>query len=114
MPRALMLAFTEPADPADDEAYNTWYDTQHLHDVVKLPGVLTATRYKVVQGAGVAPPQRYLAIYELEADTEDGLAKVSAELGAAVSEGRVDVHVSINRATVGTAFALPIGDRLEA
>jgi hypothetical protein len=114
MPRAMMFAFSEPTDPADDDAYNSWYDAKHLPDVVQLPGIVTAARYKLVQGGGVHPQQRYLAVYELDAETEDDLAKVSRELRAAVSEGRVDVHTSMNLSTVGTAFAMPIGERLES
>ena len=119
MPRAIMLAFTEPADSADDDAYNAWYDDKHLHDVVNVPGVVAATRYKLAKGIELLPgalevPQRYLAIYELEADTEEGLGKFAEELKAALTDGRADIHVSMDMTTLGAAFALPIGPRLES
>jgi hypothetical protein len=67
-----MLAFTEPADPADDDAYNGWYDDKHLHDVV------------------------------------------NEELKSALTDGRADIHTSMDMTTLGAAFALPIGPRLES
>jgi hypothetical protein len=119
MPRAIMLAFTEPKDPAQDDEYNAWYDDKHLHDVVNVPGVVSATRYKLAQGIELLPgaqevPQRYLAIYELEGETEADMAAFADELKAALTDGRADIHTTLNMGTLGAAFALPITDTLDA
>jgi hypothetical protein len=117
MPRAIMLAFTEPQDPTQDDEYNAWYTDKHLHDVVKVPGVLAATRYQLIQGIELLPgalgvPQRYLAIYEVEGETEAEMAAFAEELKAALSDGRADIHATMNMGTLGAAFALPITDTL--
>lgn len=70
MPRSLMLAFTSPTSPETEAAYNHWYDTKHLVDVVAIKGVVAATRYKLAHDVepmpGVTgPTQKYMAIYEL-------------------------------------------------
>jgi hypothetical protein len=118
MPRAVMLALTEPQARSQDNDYNSWYDHKHLHDVVGIPGVVAATRYRMVQGIELLPgasevPQRYLAVYELEASTEAELAEFAEELKAALSDGRADIHPTMNMQTLGAAFALPITERLE-
>jgi hypothetical protein len=114
-----MLAFTEPQDPSQDDEYNSWYDHKHLHDVVNVPGVVSATRYKLVQGIELLPgaqgvPQRYLAIYEIEGETEAEMAAFAEELKAALSDGRADIHMSMNMGTLGAAFGLPITDTLDS
>lgn len=117
MPRAIMLAFTEPQDPSQDDDYNNWYDNKHLHDVVNVPGVVSATRYKLAQGIELLPgaqgvPQRYLAIYEIEGETHEDMVKFADELKAALSDGRADIHTTMNMGTLGAAFGLPITDTL--
>jgi hypothetical protein len=119
MPRAIMLAFTEPQDPAQDDEYNAWYDSKHLPDVVNVPGVVSATRYKLAQGIELLPgaqevPQRYLAIYELEGETEAEMAAFAEGLKAALTDGRADIHTTMNMATLGAAFALPITGTLDS
>ncbi len=59
--RAIFLVYTDLADPAHDEEFNAWYSTQHLPDLLALPGFLDAARYVAVKGG-----PRYLAAYELE------------------------------------------------
>jgi hypothetical protein len=59
--RAILLVFTDLADPRHDEEFNAWYDTQHLPDLLAMPGFLDAARYVATKGG-----PRYLAAYELE------------------------------------------------
>ena len=52
--------------PADKEAeFNRIYDTQHVPNIVKAPGVRGCTRYRLVSSdvEGVA---RYAAVYEID------------------------------------------------
>ena len=41
--RGLLLTLTEPP-VAMEEEFNAWYDTEHLADLLSLPGFLDAAR----------------------------------------------------------------------
>lgn len=56
----IFLVYTD-IDPTHDEEFNAWYDTEHLADLLRLPGFLDAARYVAVKGG-----PKYLAAYELE------------------------------------------------
>ena len=43
-----------------DEAFNRWYNEEHLPERLSIPGVLNAARYEAVAGG-----PKYLACYEL-------------------------------------------------
>jgi len=58
---AIFLVYTDLVDPKDDEEFNAWYNTQHLPDLLALPGFLDAARYVATKGG-----PRYLAVYEIE------------------------------------------------
>lgn len=58
---AIFLVYTDLMDEKYDEEFNAWYDTQHLPQLLALPGVLDAARYTAVKGG-----PKYLAAYELE------------------------------------------------
>ena len=55
----IFLVFTD-VDPKHEEEFNAWYDTEHLGDLLKLPGFLDAGRYVAAKGG-----PKYLAVYEL-------------------------------------------------
>lgn len=60
---AMSVVVTNCSDPARDAEFNVWYDTVHVPNVLKTPGVLSARRYVCARqriGGG-----RYLALYEL-------------------------------------------------
>ncbi len=59
--RAIFLVYTDLVDPKYDDEFNAWYDTQHLPDLLQLPGFLDAARYVATKGG-----PKYLAAYELE------------------------------------------------
>jgi hypothetical protein len=67
MPKGIMVVRTRPRDPAREREYNDWYSGTHLPDVLAVPGIVAARRYRV---HGTADPavHEYLAIYELDAD----------------------------------------------
>ena len=49
-------------DPAVEDEFNTWYDTEHLPQLAAVPGVLTARRFKA---AGVGIEKTYVALYHM-------------------------------------------------
>ncbi|MDQ3703377.1 MAG: antibiotic biosynthesis monooxygenase [Chloroflexota bacterium] len=54
--------------PEHEEAFNAWYDGEHVHDVSRLPGCIRGTRYRVVDGLAGDTGYRYLALYEFESE----------------------------------------------
>ncbi len=81
MTKYKMVVLTNPLDDRHEE-FNQWYDDRHLADLLALPGMQTAQRYKVVLGEG----WRYLAIYDVETDDLDGLM---TEMYRRVDDGEI-------------------------
>ena len=76
--------------PADKEAeFNRIYDTQHVPELSKVPGVREVRRYRLV-ASDVDGTAKYAAIYELDSpDIPDGDAwKAAADLGDWVTQIR--------------------------
>ncbi len=63
----LLLVTSVDIVASAEEAFNRWYDDEHLPQVLACPGFLSGARYECTSGE-----PRYLAIYELE--REDALA----------------------------------------
>jgi hypothetical protein len=59
--QAIFLVYTDLNDPKYDEEFNAWYNTEHLPELLALPGFLDAARYVAEKGG-----PKYLAAYELE------------------------------------------------
>jgi hypothetical protein len=56
----LLMLWTD-VDPEHEEAFNRWYDEEHLDRLLQVPGFLSAARYVALRGG-----PKYLAMYELE------------------------------------------------
>ncbi len=56
----LLMAWTD-VDPAHEDAFNRWYDGEHIGRLLQVPGFLSGARYVALRGA-----PKYLAMYELE------------------------------------------------
>jgi hypothetical protein len=52
-------------DPAHEEAFNAWYDSTHMPEVVACPGFVRGWRFRA-EHDGEHP--RYAAVYEVEHD----------------------------------------------
>jgi hypothetical protein len=57
-----LYVVTMDVEPDKEDLFNEIYDNEHIPVLMKVPGVISAARYKT-SDQGVA---RYLAIYELE------------------------------------------------
>lgn len=57
-PLAVMVLLIE-VPREDEDAFNAWYDKEHLPEVCALPGIVSARRFR-------ESAQRYITIYELE------------------------------------------------
>ena len=63
MARYKLVALSNAVEGRDDD-YNEWYQSQHMPDVLAVPGFVSAERLQVL-GDG---PYKYLAIYEIETE----------------------------------------------
>ena len=59
--KGLLLVTMEPPAALEDE-FNDWYDNEHIPALSKVPGTISARRFKDMSGT-----RRYLALYHLEA-----------------------------------------------
>lgn len=67
-PVALWMVLTN-AVAGKDQEFNDWYDKQHIHDVVSVPGFVSGRRFNVVNPTNSdLMPWHYLALYEIELD----------------------------------------------
>jgi hypothetical protein len=99
--RYKMVVLTNATDGNDAE-FNRWYDEQHLGDVLAIPGVVGAKRFKIV---GLADKWRYLAIYELETDDPEAVA---AELNTRAGTDAMPISAAMDVATVFNAMFAPV------
>ncbi|HKX78910.1 MAG TPA: hypothetical protein VJM34_10370 [Novosphingobium sp.] len=82
MARYDWLVFSNCA-PGEDDSFNRWYDEIHIPDLLRIPGVVGATRSRlsapqlrvnedgsmdVCDAEGISARFGYLAVYELETD----------------------------------------------
>ena len=69
MAKHVFVVFTNPLEGREDD-YNTWYSDVHLQDVLQIPGIIAAQRFKLsdVQRDPPPFPWRYLPLYEIETD----------------------------------------------
>lgn len=67
MGRFKLMVLSDPTEGCEDE-FNTWYSDQHLADVVAVPGFRSARRFKLRTLTLGAFTNRYLAIYDMDAD----------------------------------------------
>jgi hypothetical protein len=105
----ILLAYTECV-PGTDEAFNAWYDAVHVHDVLKVPGFVSARRFEAVPDMrGELPINRYLAIYEFETDDSEVALK---DLRTAMRTMHIDP--SLDMARIQTAVYVARGPLLEA
>ena len=58
--QGLNLVMTD-IPPELEREFNRWYDEEHTVELLALPGVLSARRYRILSGQ-----PKYLAMYELE------------------------------------------------
>jgi len=83
MTRYTWLVLTNPAEGAEQE-FNRWYDGEHVPDMLTVDGVLAVQRLEfVASGDSPGPEQKYLAIYEIEAESPDAAI---ATIGEALAE----------------------------
>ncbi|MFC0529945.1 hypothetical protein [Phytohabitans kaempferiae] len=71
--KAILVVHSNPVPGREDE-YNKWYDSEHVPEMLAVPGFVSAQRY-VAHGT---PEFRYLTIYEIEGPVTEALTALSA------------------------------------
>lgn len=100
MTKYKLVAYTNSVS-GKDEAFNAWYDKQHIRDVCAIPGILSAERMTCV-GEGA---HRYMTIYEIETDDIDG---VMAELGQRAGTEAMPITDALDEATAAATVWRPM------
>lgn len=112
MPKSLMVVFSNPKSAAEEQEYNRWYTEKHLTDVIGVPGIVSATRYRLDKGVEMgeipANAASYLALYEMEGETTEELKAINDALAAALREGSVDISPALDETRLEVSFAVPI------
>lgn len=94
MPTATLLVFSDAVRGQESE-YNDWYDDIHIPDVLRLPGVVSARRFRLSAeqlDPALGPTTDYVAIYEL--DVED-LGTLREALLSAVQRGEMNMSSTV-------------------
>lgn len=111
MPSMRLIVLTNPVEGQDEE-FNDWYNRRHLQDVLAVDGFVAAQRFAFAPGKlGKEAPYRYLAIYEVEADSIDEAER--ALLAAAQDESRMPISKTMAKERA-TWWFTEIDDRVEA
>lgn len=79
MARYIQTVLATPK-PGTEEDYNRWHRDEHVHDVLDVPGFVSARRFRLAQPGNDGKPVtwQFFTIYEVE--TDDPAAMV-AEMG---------------------------------
>jgi hypothetical protein len=112
--RQLYIVFGNPTTPDQDGEFNDWYNNIHIPDVLAIPGVLSAQRYKrslLDREVGRPVDYGYVTVYEFEGDPNEVMAKI----GAGVASGTIRMDgAPFDRTKVNMAFWTPVTEKVEA
>lgn len=78
MPKFISIALTNAAEGREDE-YNQWYEQQHVFDVLRVPGIQSAQRFRISDQSRQKLGYRYMAVYEVETDNIENIHRAIAE-----------------------------------
>jgi hypothetical protein len=112
----LFIVLTNPIE-GEDETFNKWYDSQHVPEVLDVPGVVAAQRYDLSEisvpddedlPAQLPPPtHRYLVVYELDREPD----QVMAEFLKRVMGGQLSLGETLDLSTISLTGWTPRGQR---
>jgi hypothetical protein len=105
------MVFSNPVSGQED-TYVKWYEGQHVHDLLRIPGFVAAQFFKLgdTQFGEAKPPQRYLMIWEIETDN---LPAVFADVNARLKDGRTVISDKVfDFKTYASTVMVPISKRV--
>jgi hypothetical protein len=108
--KAIDLVLTN-SKPGQEAEFNDWYDKVHIHDILSVPGIEWAQRFRISQVKRgdsyktMPAPFQYLALYELEGSAQQVLQGIEQARNA----GRIPWSPALD--PVFSAYIYePIGD----
>jgi hypothetical protein len=104
----VLVVFSNPTTQEQEDEYNSWYTDQHLGEVLAVPGLVAAQRFKL-QGPSTTLPGRYLALYEVE---HNDPPTVLEALAKSAGTGEMFISPAIDVASTVTSFYTPITQRV--
>jgi hypothetical protein len=110
MANAVLIVLSSPVD-GEDEEYNRWYDSDHLDEVLAIPGFVAAQRFEPSEAQLDDFPgsaHRYVAIYEVEGDPGEALGRLQEE----VATGRIALPAAIDVGSIRPWCFTPITARM--
>jgi hypothetical protein len=111
MPSMRLIVLTNAEEDREQE-YNDWYTGRHLDDVLAVKGFRAAQRFEFTPGKlGKEAPYRYLAIYEVEADSVEEAER--ALFAAASDENLMPISEAMSKQRA-TWWFTEITERVEA
>jgi hypothetical protein len=105
----LCLVETNPVSGQEQE-YNKWYDSQHLVDLLRIPGIVAAQRYRLADlREAQSCEYQYLAIYEIETEDIDEIPNAIAE---ARRQGHMRSSTALDREKYSMLYFEPITEKM--
>jgi hypothetical protein len=98
------LVLSDPAAGKEDE-YNTWYEHQHLRDVLNVPGFVSAQRFRFASKINEVPHWSYCVIYTIDSENPEAVVEV---LTKTVADGGMYVSAALDP-HVYAALYRPVG-----
>jgi len=109
MARYKMIALSAPVAGREAD-FVAWYRDQHIADMLKVPGVSSATRYALSHAMGTAP-WRLMAEYEIETDDP---AQVLADLQSRLGGPQMPLTDALDMNSIALFFAAAEGPAIAA
>jgi hypothetical protein len=103
MAKFIFVVYSKPSEGREIE-YNDWYSKKHLADLLAIPGVISARRFKYSATQlpnTAAPTQPYLAIYEVDGPDIDAFQREMAKRGA---DGRMPISATLSKEGLSASF----------
>lgn len=103
------VVFSNPVN-GKEETYLKWYEGQHIHDLLRIPGFVAAQFFKLSDTQFVGTqPHRYMMIWEIETDN---LQAVFADVHARLEDGRTVFTDAFDYSTYTSTTMHPITKRV--
>jgi hypothetical protein len=113
MPKYTFIVMTNPTAGKEAE-FNEWYDTNHIPDVLNVPGFVSGHRFRLADtqfGGESSKAYKYLAIYEIETDDRPATLK---ELRARGATADIVPSDAIDMKNVGAFIFTQIAEKVMA
>jgi hypothetical protein len=106
-----LLVVLSNAVPGQDQEFVRWYEEQHLDDVLRVPGFVSAQLFKVTRNGAKPLSGQYLALYEMEAEDADA-AYIGLEKAA--QAGRLPMTPTMDLGNVVSTVVSPVSEKKTA